>query len=458
MMFVRFGFCGLLVLAPLMRGSWELWSQTLVHLVSAGLVGFYVLMDRGREGSIGAGARFFLVIFLIGSLLSSSLSPFPHSALPGFLNDANSVLFFLAAAVFGSRLVPRALAVSVIPVVFLAVWNGASWLGALANQNILVAFFLLVLPFLFLEVVQGQGTNVPGTFVRMAWGLVVLGTIFCLVTGPSAVGRLGLVVEVVLAGMMIPEIRRRFSPRFTIGLLVLGAVCLMMAAIVLDPHRRAWAQAALPMVWDYPSWGVGPGAFGEAYPAFRPHLSTLHSLYAHNMFLEILAERGWVGVLSLGGVLVLLARRFCRRSFLSPAAWAAGVSIVGFLFFNTVHEGFSIPALAWGFWAVAGFLWGEIQAPASRPEASPPASPPVFPIPWSWKRAVVLVALFSFSIQSVRLFRGDQYLARARYAVSLGDRVQAAIFIEKGVFWNPREPGFYSLRQTIGKLHDDAPL
>nr|MBP9128473.1 hypothetical protein [Elusimicrobiota bacterium] len=96
----------LIVGIPLLRLAWDQWAQTLV----AGLWGFVtvlgaVLLLTGRSLDAGPIPSTFRLNFLlwgtvlVSSLISTLTSSFPHSAIPGFLNDFPAVAFWCVAVV-----------------------------------------------------------------------------------------------------------------------------------------------------------------------------------------------------------------------------------------------------------------------------------------------------------------------------------------------------------------------
>jgi len=91
-------------------------------------------------------------------------------------------------------------------------------------------------------------------------------------------------------------------------------------ALVFDPQARAFNfsrlevwRDTLRMAGDHPLFGVGPGGFDSALPAY--HDTARAVSHAHNQFLHVLAELGLVG---LAAFLFLL--RFGRRAIVRGAA------------------------------------------------------------------------------------------------------------------------------------------
>ena len=70
-----------------------------------------------------------------------------------------------------------------------------------------------------------------------------------------------------------------------------------------DIRTQLWADA-LQVVEDYPVFGSGPGTYRWIEPKYRAHASQSWVLYAHNEYLQTLAEYGAVG-LALFAVFIL---------------------------------------------------------------------------------------------------------------------------------------------------------
>lgn len=87
-------------------------------------------------------------------------------------------------------------------------------------------------------------------------------------------------------------------------------------------------QAAWQMFLDHPFWGVGPGGFSilvDPYSVSLEHPPWVtpdprHTPWAHNLYLEVLAERGLAGLATL----ILVGFSLFRVVWRCPAAGSAG--------------------------------------------------------------------------------------------------------------------------------------
>lgn len=453
-------FLCLLLLIPLLRGAWDQWAQTLVLVTWAFLGGLEsLLLIRGRAAALDgwfdvlrdAGPA--LGLFVGAGLLSAARSDYPNSVLPAVLNDGPALAFFFLSAAAPPRLRPlyvRALAAgAALP---LAAASAAAFSSpdqfaqSLVNTNLLACLSVTGLPLL---VFLGWGP-VAGPRERWGWraaAVVALGT---LVLTKSFWGFLVFAAEVAVgAGGWIHRRARALDRRLVLSLSVLAvvAVGLLFRAewgklISGDADRWSWWRAAGAMVAARPWLGVGPGAFGEAYPAFRISAWGLNTLYAHNLFLELAAERGLLGLgafLAFGGLVIRRGGPWSARRA------ALTLSAAAFVAFNLANFGFSFPALYWLGFAGAGLLWAEADGAGSPPR-------------WATHRrlgvaGVVLCSAAGFA--SYALFRSGQCVERARGEFERGRWSAAREWVDRGARWNRWNPELYDLGAALRLIAQD---
>lgn len=149
-------------------------------------------------------------------------------------------------------------------------------------------------------------------------------------------------------------------------MLILGALLAIVItarwdtlADAANPHNpivqrwRYW-QSAAAMWRDHPLLGVGLGGFGLAYERYRlPGAS--ETLFAHNSYLQLGAETGWLGAVPLIWLLTALLRdavRRCRRGD-GIAVWALPGALA-FLLHNLVNFDWYLPEVAIHGWLLLG--------------------------------------------------------------------------------------------------------
>ncbi len=444
----------LAMILPLLRACWDQWAQTGTLLVWAlfTVLGSALVWGGapGDWGRLWAAARRFgpaLGVFFLAGLLSALSSDFPRSVFPALLNDAPALAFFALAAgvsVEKRALYRRALAGAGLVAVGSALLGRSGFLtsplvGTLLNPNILVSLAALAWP-----VAWGLGLENPrGSRARRLWMLGAGVLVFGVLVSGSVVGLSVFLVQTVIGALVLGKRGapwRLLWPWLAGGVVLagLGLFVFARADVVKifhgDPDRWTWWMSALRMFADRFFLGVGPGAFGEAYPAYRAADWGLNSLYAHNFFLEVLAERGALGAGAFA-VFLWLSLGQARREIV-PAGWPGlGLGLGGFFLYSLFHIGFSFPALYWLFFLAAGLAAAPEDGPGPRR-------------PKRWAAAAGTAAIL-LAGASVALFRSSQCLAQARDSWSRGALVEARELADRGLRWNPWNPELLELRAGL---------
>lgn len=137
-------------------------------------------------------------------------------------------------------------------------------------------------------------------------------------------------------------------------------------------ERFAIYQGGLQIIEKYPWFGVGPGNFIYAWTEFRPETAqtfpSLHAFvnYAHNDYIQIGSELGWIGLGSffLFWFLVLTA----PISQAKPLAlvWGIRLGLLALLLHGLTDSNLTvIPGNAIWAWCLAGLLW-SVEQPSVR--------------------------------------------------------------------------------------------
>lgn len=436
-----------IVAIPLSRLAWDQWAQSLVLLgfsfltiLGVGLLFLGRRLDFFQWTSTFRSGLIFWGIVVGSSFISTIISPFPQSAIPGLLNDIPAAVFWCVAVGSGENVRSRyrwafALA-GTLGVVAALVWSGdrhGPWTGPLVNPNVFAALVVLTLP----QIVDCAVDSKSRWPVRAVW------------IGAAVLMVLGLFLSRSLVGLAVFGLqgivwfhRKGFGRKHFLFFAV--PVALVCAGFFLtrtewgkivqgDPDRWTWMSTAIKAFWAHPLFGVGPGAFGEAYPIFRTDPWGLNSLYAHNFVLEILVERGMLGGGALLGLIGMCFFRACRH----PVNGGLILGTAGFALFNLAHIGFSFPGLYWLFFLGIGLAIGE--------EGKEPATcsrPKLFGMMGAVFAAVTGVASFG-------VFRANQLGEKARVAAQNNQGSLALDWTEKGLRWNPWYPPLYEMRAAI---------
>lgn len=215
------------------------------------------------------------------------------------------------------------------------------WLGGFGNENFLVEFFAVALPFLILA--RGRLVIVPAVLAAVA-GLWFIGST------PSNLKWL-LLASIGLVALVYVY---RAGFRWAALILGTGAVVLGLASGVIGPDMMGSVAArfeiafnSLAMWLDAPLWGHGLGSFNVVYPNYQerhlnvfPTMGTVFgadmSYYAgaaHNEYAQVLADYGLIGFFLAGGLVWSLIGKIRDRLYLAAALSlfvAAVLSLVEF--------------------------------------------------------------------------------------------------------------------------------
>lgn len=146
------------------------------------------------------------------------------------------------------------------------------------------------------------------------------------------------------------------------------------SGVVDDIRFYLWAPAA--QIWhDHFWWGAGPGHFDYRFPLYRPEVVQMRPGYAHNDYLNTLADYGLVGTTLVALAFVLLTAnslktwKFVRRAgdFISkPSSRAsfvlgAGIAVLAILLHSTTDFNFHIPANAMIAVSLMALLTGYVR-------------------------------------------------------------------------------------------------
>ncbi len=261
--------------------------------------------------------------------------------------------------------------------------------GTFVNRNHLAGYLALTgaLGVGLLVAQLGQGASVDWRDRVRAWlqvlmgprawlraGLVVI--VLGLVLSQSRMGNLSFFLALAMAGalalwLMRPLPRNLFW--LLVSLLIIDAVLLgswlgvervaerlrettVAAATTglasVDAERAEVARATFDLWTRHPHTGVGPGGFRVAFPEAKPESVQLFYDHAHNDWLELLAERGWPGLLgwlALMGYGLVSALRTLRRSVdprLRGAAFGISAALMAVILHAVADFNGAIPAYA----------------------------------------------------------------------------------------------------------------
>jgi O-antigen ligase len=257
--------------------------------------------------------------------------------------------------------------------------------GTYGNRNHFAGFLEMVLP----------GTAALGLAIRGFAGIGVLCLATLIFLGILySLSKMGFVAA--LSGLFVMAalgVGARL-PRRTRWLAVAGLVAIVLLALIFLPPDQVingiggvfaddatgegrfpiWADS-LHLIAAYPVFGVGLGNYVDAFLKYQTAAVDVVFNYAHNDYVELLAELGVFGFLSLAGFLFVIFRKAVRAATRHPDANIRylGLGCVGGMAAIGLHSitdfNMYVPANAFVFAWIAGIAAG---LPSARGRAVQP--------------------------------------------------------------------------------------
>ena len=389
---------GLTVAAGLLlRGSWDLWAQSIIHLVAAAGTGVWLVRGalRGRVPFPGSGRLGWAGGLAALGALSALRSPVHALAFPECFNLLNALWIFLAVAV-----IPRDRRAPVDGLVRVAAWAlmllafyQRAWecverpSSALVNQNVYAGAILMLIPF---AAEKKDWPLLAGLLVNLWWAKSAGAWLALLAASAMAFS---------LAGRGVAFGRSLAA--------LAGAACLVLIAVKLRSpdlaHRWQWWSSALAMIRDRPLLGCGPGTFAYVLPGYR-ETGGLATLYAHQYYFQVAAEYGLpFAALWFGGLWSAVRGKELRR-----------VGVWAILLHSAWDWSLSMPANLW--------LFSYLCASGTDASTAELEVPRRFSIPACLAAAVAGVGL---CLPVWNLWAADRWKVRARAALAEGDLPEA---------------------------------
>jgi len=257
--------------------------------------------------------------------------------------------------------------------------------GNLVDANLFAGYLVLVIP-LALALgfsLRERWTIVPTAAVALVFVAALVGTL-------SRSGWLGLVVGTVVLWVLFEGRRWRIAcvtGAVAASFVLLGAwgpISTRLGASdtgplqMLSDRTEVWG-AAIGMLRDHPLFGVGIDTFQDFYPGYSGRDDGLN--HAHNLFLNVAAERGIFGLLAFAAVTILLVGALIERLKTSTSRTDRALIIGLFAAFAaySVHSQFDVSYYDYKvlllFWLLVGLTIsiGTTESPASVSSVSRPA-------------------------------------------------------------------------------------
>jgi putative inorganic carbon (hco3(-)) transporter len=443
------------VFAPLARAGWDIWSGTVIHLVSLViLLLFLIKYNTGNNCKIGKTPLDWPILFFLLSLgISFLYASNKYNARNEFFNILNYIfLYYLVINHFKSQNKIDKLfylfSFTGFMVSAIGIYHRLQGIQAvystMVNPNILAGYLVMVIILVTGFIVEKSiiaGRRATPAILWLSCCLAVM--LFCLVLTRSVGGLLSLYVGLSILIVYYWKYKRQFRPgntlykhRQVITVLFFVFNIILIGIIIIhkfkDPelgNRLFWWQGALKMILDKPLTGVGIGCFGDVYLKYKT--GGLNSLYAHNYFMQMGAEAGILSLAAFIWLLVLLFKRGYRKikemlngktpaSFLYIGVFCA---IIAGLMFSLIDYNMSIPANALILWMIMGIaMIGEVKTVCLRNK-----------IVIKVLSLIILTGIVTGFIVVSRPFLASQKLAWGNNALEEGRLAEAELMLNKSI-------------------------
>ena len=236
--------------------------------------------------------------------------------------------------------------------------------GASPTQRVLCGYLTLAFAF-GLVLTISRGAWLALALVLAAWPVFAARGSWARRAGLAALAALAVVVAVGALYFALPKVRERI---------------LLMKADAGEKTRPIMWRGAWQIFEQHPAWGGGAGSYNVRFEEFRPERYQDEPLWAHNDYLNTLADYGTTGFVLFFGAVAVVGWRSAReraprrRDGLDEPVLAGALTagLVAFSFQLLVDFHFKIPALALAFATIAALVvqraWpgGDAVAAESR--------------------------------------------------------------------------------------------
>ena len=332
---------------------------------------------------------------LFGRQGFASLSIVPAVTLNHFLLLASYSVLLLAAREFAFR-ARRGIWMVAAPVVLAGVGEAAMAMlqftaagdtqvrGTYVVRNHLAGLLEMALPLAVmygvarLRAARNRGRGAPGEVLKAAGAFAVAALLLAgaLVTlsrgGLMAILGSAVMMSVMAIGRDVP-VRQRIVAGLGLGVVVFGGLLALTPESLVDrlsshssEGRTALWREAVGVVRDYPLTGTGMGGFQSAFLKYKALEGKFIVEYAHNDYLQGLAEMGVIGFLIPVLLIALVLKRSVRIAAEGSEMRWMGVACLGsvtaMLIHSVVDFNLYVPANAAVFAWICGLAVGLTPA------------------------------------------------------------------------------------------------
>ena len=319
--FTSLFFGAIIVISPFLQFSWDVWSQTIIHLLSALLLVILLIINRNRNIKFNSGYLLLFGAYILFLYFNTRYAKLKFNAELEFNNWINYFIVFACILLIPYEYIRKLLKYVVLAVfaagfitIYSALFNSPFLQYTLFNNNILSGYLILAFPaviyFLFksgTEILSGRKTD----YLVKLGIVIIIGAAILLTKSASGICSLLLSFAIVFSG----KLKKKWIFLILI-LCVVSAVAFTDLKSVFD--RVSLWMVSLEIIKSNP-FGIGLSGFEFIYPKYKA--AYLSSMFAHNYYLQMFSETGIIGIVLLCVLLyygfILITNPYFKAAILS---------------------------------------------------------------------------------------------------------------------------------------------
>ena len=190
----------------------------------------------------------------------------------------------------------------------------------------------------------------------------------------SRAGALSIIFSLILMFFLLKKEGAATGRRWLISAAVLVAILVLFSGIGPIKERflklqMAWlwrwniVQDSMPLIKDFPLFGVGWGNFQYIFTLYKKFISVSYYAHLHNDHLQLIAETGLIAAFFYFAFLVGLFREIFanlktrRDPFVKNMVIGGICGLLGMVFHSFFDFNFHIPAVAFLFWFILSLIY-----------------------------------------------------------------------------------------------------
>jgi len=335
----------------------------------------YKLARKKSKGVLRTPLDLPIIIFVIIGFISIFNSSFLKQSLtvtPGFIAGILFGYYLVFSNITDKKFLKKFVLVMVlggtttacIGIFQYLIWGTERTSATLANPNVLASYLAMMIPIVFSLLLYESKKSKKK--LLLTFSLITM--VICLILTRSRAGWLALVGA--MSFLLLIEKKKRLAVGLTLIIIVVASILIpsvnarlrTIFDLIVNKERIYGAKSALQMIKDYPLTGIGVNTFYHVYPQYQLPEAKEHLVHAHNIFLQIGAEIGLFGVVTLLWLLIRVFKigweilRKAKDDYLRALAIGLLASLIAFLIDQEFDSTWWLERLFIFFWVLLAVL------------------------------------------------------------------------------------------------------